>query len=548
MSSSTRPIHDVAADLGVAAADLIPYGHYKAKIPLSHASDEASTQKVGRLILVSAITPTPAGEGKTTTSIGLADGLRRAGQSVCLALREPSLGPCMGIKGGATGGGKAMLTPRVDINLHFNGDFHAITAAHNLLAAMVDNHVHFGAQPRLDPRRVVWPRVLDVNDRALRHVTLGLGGVQHGVPRESSFDITAASEIMAILCLSASAEDLRIRLGRIIVGFTAAREPVTANDIGATGAMMALLKDALLPNLVQTEEGTPALVHGGPFANIAHGCNSVIATKMAMASADWTITEAGFGFDLGGEKFLDIKCQSAGLNPSAVVMVATIRALKMHGGVDLKTLEVPEPGAVERGLPNLARHLDSVASFGLPAVVALNRFGADTDAEIDVVRGWCLERGVAFAVSDHFSMGGEGSIELARVVVKTAEASNAQLQPMYQWDEPVRAKIEAVARGVYGADGVIFTKEAMGGLRRVKKLGLDNLPICIAKTQNSVSDNPRLRGRPTGFSITVRGLRINAGAGFIVVLTGDITRMPGLPRQPQALKIDVTDGEITGLR
>jgi len=537
-------IAGVAEKLGLNADDLIPYGHTKAKLPLDLLERPGTP---GKLVLVSAITPTPAGEGKTTTTIGLVQALDRMGERVCAALREPSLGPCFGVKGGGTGGGQSMLVPSVDINLHFNGDLHAVTAAHNLLAALLDNHLHFQSDPKIDPRRVLWPRVIDQNDRSLRNIVLGLGGRTQGVPRQTGFDITAASEVMAILCLSRDIDDLRERLGRILIGYGFDRAPITADDIGATGGMLALLKDALLPNLVQTTEGAPAIVHGGPFANIAHGCNSVIATRMAMQLSDWCITEAGFGMDLGAEKFFDIKCRIAELDPAAVVCVATIRALKYHGGVALKDLTTPDPEAVERGLANLEHHLGTVATFGKPAVVALNRFAADDDAEIAVVAARCAALGARFAESRHFAEGGAGAEDLARVVMEAASQPSEVFTPMYPLDAPIKAKIEAVARKVYGASGVVFTREALGAMRRLKDLGFGDLPVCMAKTQSSISDDPTLRGRPEDFRVTVQAVRVNTGAGFLVVLLGDIMRMPGLPRRPQALDVDLVDGEIVGV-
>lgn len=543
--AAPRPIAEVAAELGLAEADWEPYGRLVAKIDprLPSRAPEAR----GRLVLVSAITPTPAGEGKTTTSVGLVQALRRLGASACAALREPSLGPSLGMKGGGTGGGRARLVPADRIDLHFTGDLHAVTAAHNLLAALVDNHLHFGNEAGIDPRRVTWRRVLDVNDRALRSIVVGLGGPAHGVPRESGFHITAASEVMAALCLADDAEDLRRRLGRIVVATTGGGAPVTAGDLKATGAMLALLRDALRPNLVQTTEGAPALVHGGPFANIAHGCSSVIATRTALRLADWVVTEAGFGFDLGGEKFIDIKCRAAGLDPAVVVLVATIRALKMHGGVPLATLDAPDPEAVGRGLPNLDRHVESVRSFGRTPVIALNRFGPDHDDEIAVVRARCAELGVPFAVSDHFARGGEGALELARAVMAQAERPRAPLAFAYDLDAPAEDKIRAVARKVYGAADVVFTPPARRDLDAARRLGFDGLPVCIAKAHTSLTDDARVRGRPTDFDITVRAVEPAAGAGFLVVSTGDILRMPGLPRHPRTEQIDLLADEITGL-
>ena len=542
-----RPIAEVAATLGLRPEDLSPYGYDIAKVALPVLERPRARNAAPRLILVSAITPTPAGEGKTTTSIGLGDGLRRLGESACVALREPSLGPCMGIKGGATGGGYSQVLPADRINLHFTGDFHAVTTAHNLLAALLDNHIYFGNHLRIDPRRILWRRVMDMNDRALRNVIVGLGGPQQGVPRETGFDITAASEVMAMLCLATSVDDLRVRIERTLVGFTYEGEPVTASKLSAAGAMLALLRDALQPNLVQTLEGTPVLVHGGPFANIAHGCNSIVATRMALHLADWAVTEAGFGFDLGAEKFFDIKCVSAGLDTAAVVLVATIRALKLHGGVALAALQKPDPDGVSRGLPNLEKHVENITQFGERPVVALNRFTGDTEEEIDVVRRRCADLGVPFAVADHHARGGAGAGELARTVMAHAEQRGQPLRPLYRWTDPVPQKILAVAQKMYGARGVVFTKTAERDLDDVQRLGYNGLPVCIAKTQSSLSDDPHLTGRPTGFDVTVRGIQINAGAGFLVILTGDIMRMPGLPRKPLAESLDLQGDAIVGL-
>ncbi|NCG17972.1 MAG: formate--tetrahydrofolate ligase [Rhodobacterales bacterium] len=539
-----RNLAAVTEKLGLTPDDLIPYGRDKAKLPLSLLGKGAP----GKLVLVSAITPTPAGEGKTTTTIGITQAMDRLGVKVCAALREPSLGPCFGIKGGGTGGGQSMLEPSVEINLHFTGDLHAVTAAHNLLSAIIDNHLHFRSEPLLDPRRVLWRRVIDQNDRSLRNLMVGMGGRKQGVPRETGFDITAASEVMAMLCLADDMNDLRARLDRTLIGYGFDGKPITIANLGATGAMIALLKDAIQPNLVQTTEGAPAIVHGGPFANIAHGCNSVIATRMAMGLADWTITEAGFGMDLGAEKFFDIKCVGAKLDPSVVVCVATVRALKYHGGLSLKQLTEPNPGAVTAGLPNLEKHLESVAAFGKPAVVALNRFGADTDEEIEVVRAKCAELGVRFAMSDHFMRGGEGAEDLAREILAAAEDDKGPFTPSYSPEDTIEDKIRGIARRSYGANDVQFTKNAQMAIKGITKLGYAHLPICIAKTQSSLSDDPKRRGRPTDFDITVTSISINAGAGFLVVLTGDIMRMPGLPRRPQALEIDVVDGTIVGIQ
>jgi formate--tetrahydrofolate ligase len=541
-----KALHAAAARLGLHEEDLVPYGSDVAKVELAALDRPRARSEAPRLVLVSAITPTPAGEGKTTTSIGLADALSGLGESACLALREPSLGPCLGMKGGATGGGAARLVPSERINLHFTGDFHAVTSAHNLLAALVDNHLHFGDPPRLDPRRVLWRRVMDMNDRALRSVVVGLGG--DGVPRETGFDITAASEVMAMLCLAEGDDDLRRRLERTLVGFDVDGVPVTAGQLHASGAMLALLRDALRPNLVRTREGTPAFVHGGPFANIAHGCNSVLATRMALHHADWAITEAGFGFDLGAEKFFDIKCASAGLDAACVVLVATVRALKMHGGRAQKELGSPDAAAVERGLPNLEKHVESIRCFGEPPVVALNRFDGDTEEEIAVVRGRCAELGVPFAVSDHFARGGDGARDLARAVMAHAERSGRPFRPLYAPGDAVPDKILSVAEKMYGAKRVVFSKAAERDLAELKRLGYAALPVCIAKTPASLSDDPHLHGRPRDFDVHVRGIQVNAGAGFLVVLTGEILRMPGLPKRPLAEKLDVRDGEIVGLQ
>jgi formate--tetrahydrofolate ligase len=544
---TARPIQEIAEKLGVSADDLLPYGREIAKVDIK-ALDRPRKRDKQKLILVSAITPTPAGEGKTTTSIGLAQALTELGESACLALREPSLGPCMGMKGGACGGGHSQVMPLDRINLHFTGDFHAITSAHNLLAALLDNHLHFGNKLGIDLRKITWPRVLDMNDRALRRMVTGLGGPGQGMPRESGFDITAASEVMAMLCLATDAEDLRARLNRTVVGYTRETEPVFAEQLDGVGAMMALLRDALNPNLVQTFNGTPAFVHGGPFANIAHGCNSVIATRMAMHFADWTVTEAGFGADLGAEKFLDIKCRTAGLNPDAIVLVATIRALKMHGGVAKNALEETNAAAVEAGLPNLDKHIENVRMYGKPAVVALNQFANDTEEEIEVVRKRCAELGIGFAASRHHGEGGPGAIDLANAVIEAASVKPTPLKPVYDLKDTVENKIIAVATKVYGADGVEFDGLAHKQIKRAEELGYGDLPVCIAKVPGSLSDDPKKICRPTGFNIAVRGVQINTGAGFLVVLTGEIFRMPGLPRVPAAAEIDLLpDGTITGV-
>jgi len=538
-----RDIVEVGEEIGISPEHLEIYGNDRGKIDLEAAT---SASQRGKLVLVSAITPTPAGEGKTTTSIGLAQGMRHRNHSVALALREPSMGPVFGRKGGATGGGKSSLTPGEKINLHFNGDFHAITTAHNLISAAMDNQLHF-RRTALDPRRVLWKRVLDSNDRSLRALTLGLHG--HGVPRESGFDITAASEIMAIFCLAENLEDLRARLDRILLGYDAKWNPVWASELEITGALLAVLRDAMKPNLVQSLEGVPAVVHGGPFANIAHGCNSVLATRTALGGADYVITEAGFAFDLGGEKFFDIKCRSAGLEPAAVVLVATVRALKMHGGLAADDeLTDPDPGAVERGLPNLEAHLDAAAKFGRPLVVAVNRFPTDTDEEIEVVRRFCEAHSIPCAPCTGFVDGGPGGADLADAVVEAANRSSPPLQPLYALEGSVADKVDTIARDIYGADGVVFTPAAGKKLDRIEKLGLSELPVCMAKTQDSLSDDPALRGRPSGFRITVRDLEIASGAGFLVALTGQLLRMPALPKRPAAEGIDVDEnGDITGL-
>lgn len=541
-----KPITEIAKVAGVPDDCVEQYGKYKAKVDLSLLKD--GSKKDGKLILVTAITPTPAGEGKTTTTIGLADGLKRIGKNVVVALREPSLGPVFGIKGGAAGGGYAQVVPMEDINLHFTGDFHAIGAANNLLAAMLDNHIHQGNALGIDTRKITWKRCVDMNDRQLRNVVDGLGGRINGVPREDGFDITVASEIMAVLCLSTSITDLKERLSKIIVGYNYNDESVTAGQLKAAGAMTALLKDALKPNLVQTLEGTPAFVHGGPFANIAHGCNSVIATKLAMKLGDYAVTEAGFGADLGAEKFLDIKCRYAGLKPSAVVVVATIRALKMHGGMNKKELGNENLQALEKGIPNLLRHVSNIINvYKLPAVVAVNRFPTDTDAEVDFIISKCKELGVNTVLSTVWAEGGKGGEELAKAVVDLCEKEN-DFTFSYELDTTIEEKIESVVKKIYGGDGVTFTNAAAKQIKRLTELGYSSLPVCIAKTQYSFSDDPTLLGAPEGFTVTVRNVKISAGAGFIVVLTGDIMTMPGLPKVPAAEKIDVDEnGVISGL-
>ena len=542
-----QKITEVAAKLGISEDDIELYGKYKAKLSYDLIR-RVKDKKDGKLILVTAITPTPAGEGKSTTTVGLAQGLAKLGKKVIVALREPSLGPCMGIKGGAAGGGYSQVVPMEDINLHFTGDFHAISSAHMLLAAMLDNHIQQGNALNIDPRRIAWKRVVDMNDRELRNIVVGLGGKAHGVPRQDGFDITVASEVMAILCLASSLHDLKERLAKIIVAYDYNGNPVTAGQIKAQGAMAALLKDAVKPNLVQTLENVPAIIHGGPFANIAHGCNSVMATQTGMKLADYTITEAGFGADLGAEKFFDIKCRYAGLKPDATVIVATVRALKMHGGVPKTELKTPNVEAVKKGLVNLEKHIENVKKFGVPCVVAINIFAQDTAEELEAVREHCAKHGVNVALSDVFAKGGEGGIDLAKEVIALADSGESKFAPIYPLEMSLKGKIETIAKEIYGADGVNYTKEADKALKEFEELGYGNLPICMAKTQYSFSDDPALLGRPSGFKITIRNCRIAAGAGFIVVLTGDVMTMPGLPKVPAAEKIDVTDdGVISGL-
>lgn len=542
-----KPVTEVARQLGIAPDDLELYGKYKAKVPLSYIDREK--RKNAKLILVSAISPTPAGEGKTTVSIGLSQALNRIGKRSCVVLREPSLGPVFGLKGGATGGGLSQVLPMEDINLHFTGDFAAIEKAHNLLAALIDNNIQSKTRSLgLDPRTISWKRVMDMNDRSLRHIVAGLGGTASGVPRETGFDITAASEVMAILCLATSIADLKQRLGNIFVGFTYDKKPVYARDLHAEGAMAALLKDAIKPNLVQTLEGTPALIHGGPFANIAQGTNTVVATEMSLSLTDYTVTEAGFGFDLGAEKFLDIKCRAAGLSPNAVVLVATVRALKYHGGQPLKELKTPDVEALERGIVNLQKHIENIGLFGLSPVVAINKFATDSDEELQFVRDYCTMRGVPCAVADVWGQGGAGTEELAGLVAETADHCCPQFKPLYPLDEPVTRKVETIAKNIYGAEAVDYTPKAKNALKRIADLGLDALAICMAKTQKSLSDNPALLGRPKDFVITVRDIEIAAGAGFLIPITGEIMRMPGLPEEPAAEHIDIDDeGNLSGL-
>ena len=546
-SVEMKPITEIAATAGISDEYLEQYGKYKAKVDLSLL--EKTDKKDGKLILVTAITPTPAGEGKTTTTIGLADGMKRIGKNVMVALREPSLGPVFGVKGGAAGGGYAQVVPMEDINLHFTGDFHAIGAANNLLAAMLDNHIYQGNALNIDPRRITWKRCVDMNDRQLRFVTDGLGGRVNGVPREDGYDITVASEIMAVFCLSSSIDDLKERLSRIIVCYTYDEKPVTAGDLKAVGAMTALLKDAIKPNLVQTLEGTPAFVHGGPFANIAHGCNSVMATRLAMKLGDYAITEAGFGADLGAEKFLDIKCRMAGLTPSAVVMVATVRALKMHGGLAKTELNTENLLALEKGIPNLLRHVSNIKNvYKLPSVVAINRFPTDTDAEIDLIIAKCKELGVNVVLSNVWAEGGKGGEELAKEVVRLCEEEKGDFTYSYELDGTIEEKIEAIVKKVYGGNGINVLPAAKKQIATLAALGFDKCPVCMAKTQYSFSDDQTKLGAPENFEVTIKNVKVSAGAGFVVVLTGDIMTMPGLPKVPAAENIDVdSTGKITGL-
>jgi formate--tetrahydrofolate ligase len=545
--ATLRHIRDIASQIGIAEDDLHLYGKYKAKIPLSYIQKEGLHKK--NLILVTAISPTPAGEGKTTMSIGLTQGMNRLGKQTTVVLREPSLGPVFGIKGGATGGGYSQVLPMEDINLHFTGDFAAVEKAHNLLAALIDNNLQSKKRNLgIDARTVLWKRVMDMNDRALRQIIVGLGGTTMGVPRQTGFDITAASEIMAILCLSDDLPDLKRRLGNIFIGFTHDKQPIFARDLNAQGAMAALMKDAIMPNLVQTLEGTPAIIHGGPFANIAQGTNTVIATRMGLSLSDYVVTEAGFGADLGAEKFFDIKCGYAGLSPKTVVLVATIRALKYHGGAGLKTLTDPNPDAVSKGLPNMEKHLENIAQFGVPAVVAINRFPTDTDEEVAVVKNHCQKLGVRAETVTAWADGGAGAEAIADAVINALPNSPEKYTPIYDWKDDVETKMTTVARKIYGADGIELTADARAALKRIDALGLNHLPICMAKTQKSLSDNPDLLGRPTGFHITVRDIEIAAGAGFLVPITGEMMRMPGLPLTPAAEAIDIDEnGEITGL-
>lgn len=540
-----RPIGEVAAKLGIEADDLELYGKYKAKLPLKYID----RNKFGKLILVSAISPTPAGEGKTTVSIGLSQALNRIGEKSVVVLREPSLGPVFGIKGGATGGGYSQVLPMEDINLHFTGDFAAIEKAHNLLAALIDNNIQSKNNSlNLDPRTVSWKRVMDMNDRSLRDIVVGLGGTGNGIPRETGFDITAASEVMAILCLSKDIEDLKTRLGNIFIGFTFDKKPIYARDLKANGAMAALLKDAIKPNLVQTIEGTPAIIHGGPFANIAQGTNSVIATQTAMSLTDYTVTEAGFGFDLGAEKFLDIKCRSAKLSPNAAVLVATVRALKYHGGKPLKEIKDSDVAALAKGMGNLEKHVENIKQFSLAPVVAINKFATDSQEELDFIVDFCKKKDIPVSIVDVWGKGGAGAEELAHMVVNAAADCCPNFLPLYPLTDSVEKKIETIAKKIYGAEAVDYTAKAKANLAKIDKLGLNDLAICMAKTQKSLSDNPELLGRPKDFVVTVREIEIAAGAGFLVPITGEIMRMPGLPEEPSSMRIDIdNDGNITGL-
>ncbi len=546
-NASMLPIKDVAGQIGLSEDDLELYGKYKAKISLETIRRLENNQD-GKLILVTAINPTPAGEGKTTTMIGLAQAMNKIGKKTIVAMREPSLGPCFGIKGGAAGGGYAQVVPMEDINLHFTGDIHAITTANNLISAMLDNSLQQGNPLNIDERQIVWKRVVDLNDRALRHIVVGLGGKVNGVPREDGFDITVASEIMGILCLANDLSDLKSRVARIIVAYTRDGSPVTVEDLKATGAVTLLLKDAIKPNLVQTLDHTPVFVHGGPFANIAHGCNSVMATKLALKLAPYTVTEAGFGADLGAEKFLDIKCRQAGLKPDAVVIVATVRALKMHGGMDKKELANENLEALRKGIANLEKHIENIAKYGLPAIVAINAFPTDTKAELDLLEEICNAKGVKVALSEVWAKGADGGIELANGLIDLLENKESNFKPIYDLNLPIEEKIKTIAREIYGADDVIFTKKAKTNIKKLTDLGLDKLPICIAKTQYSLSDDASLLGRPTGFNIEINDLIPNTGSGFLVAISGDIMRMPGLPKVPAANNMDILeDGEIVGL-
>ena len=545
--SKMLPIAEVAKNLGIEAEELVLYGNHKAKVSLD-VFDRLKDKEDGKLILVTAINPTPAGEGKTTTNVGLSMGLNKIGKKAITTLREPSLGPSFGVKGGAAGGGYAQVVPMDDINLHFTGDLHAITTAHNLLAALLDNHLHQGNKLNIDPRRIVWRRVLDMNDRALRNIVVGLGRRADGVPRQDGFDITVASEIMAILCLSSDLEDLKERLGRMIVAYNYDNEPITANDLDATGALTILMKDAIMPNLVQTLENTPALIHGGPFANIAHGANSLMATKLGLKVADYVVTEAGFGADLGAEKFFNIVSRFANFKPAATVIVATVRALKMHGGVPKNELSGENLEALAKGVANLEKHIENVNKFGVPAVVAINKFPTDTEAELELLREKCAALGAEVVLSDVWANGGEGGVEMAKKVVEVIEAKESNYSPLYDVNSSIEEKMGTIAREIYGADGVEFSAKAKKEIKKLEEMGLDKMPLCVAKTQYSFSDDPKLLGRPSGFTVTIRDLKVSAGAGFIVALSGDIMTMPGLPKVPAANNMDIKeDGEIVGL-
>lgn len=542
-----KDITEIAAHLNIDNEDLIQYGHYKAKVDL-RVFDKLKDKKDGKLILVTAINPTPAGEGKTTVNIGLSMALNKLGKKAISALREPSLGPSFGVKGGAAGGGYAQVVPMADINLHFTGDFHAITSANNLISAMLDNHIHQGNEQGIDVRRVVWKRCVDLNDRALRNVIVGLGGKPNGYPREDGFDITVASEIMAILCLSTSLENFKERVSRVIIAYRRDGSPVYVKDIKAQGAVTLLMKDAIMPNLVQTLENTPALIHGGPFANIAHGCNSIMATKLGMKLADYTVTEAGFGADLGAEKFLDIKCRFGDLKPSAAVIVATIRALKHHGGAKKEDYDKEDLVALEKGFANLEKHIENIKKFGLPPVVAINRFPSDTENEIKFIEDRLAKMGVECSLTEVFAKGGDGALDLAEKVIKACDEDKANFKPLYDVNLSIKEKLEIIAKEIYGADGVEFTVPAMKNIKNLEKLGLDKMPICVAKTQYSLSDNPDLLARPEGFHIVVREVKVSNGAGFLIALTGSIMTMPGLPKVPAADNIDILpSGEIVGL-
>lgn len=546
-SAQMKPIKEIAQKVGLDEDDLELYGKYKAKISLE-AITKLKNNQDGKLILVTAINPTPAGEGKTTTMIGLSQALNKLGKKSVVAMREPSLGPCFGVKGGAAGGGYAQVVPMEDINLHFTGDIHAITTANNLIAAMLDNSIQQGNPLDIDTRQIVWKRVVDLNDRALRHIVVGLGGKVNGVPREDGFDISVASEVMAILCLATSLEDLKTRAGRMIVAYNHAGEPVTVDDIKATGAVTLLLKDAIKPNLVQTLDHTPVFVHGGPFANIAHGCNSVMATNLAMKLGDYAITEAGFGADLGAEKFLDIKCRQAGLNPDAVVIVATVRALKMHGGVAKKDLGEENLDALRKGIENLEKHIENIAKYNLPSVVAINAFPTDTEAELQLLNEICQAKGVDVAISKVWEKGADGGIELAEKLLEVLDSKEAHFSPIYDLDLSIADKIKTIAKEIYGADDVTFTKKVINKMKKYEAQGLGNLPICVAKTQYSLSDDPTLLGRPSGFVVEINDLIPNTGAGFLVAISGDIMRMPGLPKVPAAVNMDIDEeGKIVGL-